>query len=88
MNTNKTLTFFITIICLSFITVSLLNAKTKPDPVRMQRHVDEVKITHPAEYQDMLKKAGGIVEDCISCHGDMKTRKLPSEYKFPRSPGR
>jgi hypothetical protein len=66
----------------------MLDADTAPDPVRMQRHVDKVKITHPVQYQDMLEKAGGVIVDCTSCHGDMKTKKLPSEYRFPRSPRR
>ncbi len=85
---NKTLVYFITILCFSFVAVSLPDAKTKPDPVKMQRHIDEVKVTHPSEYQDMMDNAGGIIEDCTSCHRDLKIKKLPHEYKFPRSPRR
>jgi hypothetical protein len=88
MTMNKTLMFLITVLCFAFTLVSTPDANTKPDLVKMQRHVDKVKITHPATYQDMLVKAGGIIEDCTSCHGDMKTKKLPSEYRYPRSPRR
>ncbi len=85
---NKILMSAIVIPAVVLSAYVITEADTKPDPVRMQRHIDEVKITHPAKYQEMLDKAGGVIVDCLSCHNDMKTKRLPSEYKYPRHPKR
>ncbi len=85
---SKSILSFIITVSLVFGTTMLTAAASKPNPVKMQRHVDKVKITHPAKYQEMLQKAGGQIEDCLSCHNDMKTKKDPSEYRLPRRPKR
>ncbi len=85
---SKIIPSLIITISLVFGTAALTVAASKPDPVRMQRHVDKVKITHPAKYQKMLQKTGGQIEDCLSCHKDMKTKKDPSEFRAPRRPNR
>lgn len=80
------LTVIATTPVLGIITVSAEIAT--PDPVKMQRHVEEVIITHPDKYQEMLEKAGGTIKDCLSCHSDLKTSRDLSEINYPRYPGR
>ena len=35
--------------------------------IYMQKHIDKVKVEKPREYQEMVEKAGTIV-NCLSCH--------------------
>jgi hypothetical protein len=35
--------------------------------IYLQKHIDKVKIEKPREYQEMVDKAGTIV-NCLSCH--------------------
>jgi len=73
-------------ILISSVGMIALSGAVPTNPARMQQHVDKVKITHPKEYQEMMEKAGGVIEGCTSCHKDLKTKKAPSEYKYPRYP--
>jgi hypothetical protein len=43
-------------------------ALTQEDIQKMQRHIEKVKFTNPAKYQAMVKRAGGNITHCCSCH--------------------
>ncbi len=39
----------------------------------MKVHIEKVKLTNPKKYQDMMKRAGGKITDCRSCHIEIKS---------------
>ncbi len=43
--------------------------------VKMQKHIDKVKLTKPGKYRTMLENAGGSITNCISCHQDFGINK-------------
>ncbi len=63
-----TLTFF----CLFLISgsYSVSNAALDKTQVKMQKHIDKVKVTKPGKYKLMFERAGGSIANCISCHQD------------------
>jgi len=46
-------------------------ALTQEDMRKMQEHIGKVKFTNPAKYQAMMKKTGGNITDCCSCHTEV-----------------
>lgn len=42
---------------------------TEGQRLYLQKHVEKVRIEKPREYQEMMDKAGTIV-NCLSCHED------------------
>jgi len=72
-----------------FLIVAFINATSaasQTDPVQMDQHIEDVKRTHPQEYQEMVEKAGGHLVDCLSCHNNLKLKKDPSESKHLKFP--
>ena len=47
--------------------ISYSDALADRQRIYLQKHVDKVKIEKPREYQEMVEKAGTIV-NCLSCH--------------------
>ena len=47
--------------------ISHSNQLAERQRVYMQKHVNKVKIEKPRKYQEMVNKAGTIV-NCLSCH--------------------
>ncbi len=84
--TTKTSILICATLVLSFGIITMSSAYSTPDPAKMQQHIDKVKISHPKEYQYMLDQAGGVIEDCLSCHKELQTKKNASEFNFPRYP--
>ena len=56
-------------LCLIFGLQSISHSDSLADRQRiyMQKHIDKVKIENPQEYQEMVDKAG-IIVNCLSCH--------------------
>ena len=50
-----------------FQSISHSDSLAERQRVYMQKHVDKVKVEKPKEYQEMVEKAGTIV-NCLSCH--------------------
>jgi hypothetical protein len=72
-----------------FSIVAFINstyAVSQTDSLKMEQHIEEVKRTHPQEYQKMVERAGGDIVDCLSCHFNLKFKKDPSEPKHPKFP--
>ena len=72
----------ISLFCL-VISISNISFADNKVSVKMQKHIDKVKRTKPAEYQNMFNKAGGIIVDCISCHQDFTSNKRFSTKTNP-----
>ena len=68
-------------------------ALTQEDMKKMKEHVEKVKFTKPAKYQAMMKRAGGNITHCCSCHVEVCSGSIPgstiiappAEQRIPRS---
>lgn len=74
---NKKVAVFM--VCCFFIAIATtdLSAATGKARVLMEKHMEKVKRTKPAEYQKMFKEANGNIVSCLSCHKDLM--KKPSK---------
>lgn len=63
-------------LCLIFglQSISIAEPSAEQQRIKMQRHIDKEKIKHPREYQEMVNKAGTIV-NCVSCHEEEFKKK-------------
>lgn len=59
---------------------------------KMNAHIEKMKIKNPIKYEEMVKRAGGNITHCCSCHvescaGNLPTQQLPTlQPPTPQSP--
>ena len=61
---------------------------------QMNKHLEEMKIKNPKKYEEMVKRAGGNITHCCSCHvevkacaGNIPTQQRPTpQIKTPKPP--
>jgi hypothetical protein len=96
----KRIVLILIIICLYIVFGYTLGANawmkqalTQEDTKKMKEHIEKVKFKNPAKYQAMIKKTGGNITDCCSCHTEVCSISIPgstiiappAEQRIPRS---
>lgn len=82
---KRLLTIIGSCLCLVLsVQTSLSYAAPQKNPAVMQDHIEKVKRTNPAGYQEMVDKAGGNIINCVSCHTDINKKKNPSGQTNPK----
>ena len=65
------LIFIIVCICLIFGMGDISYTASEVNPALMQKHMEKMKHAKPQKYRAMVERAGGNINDCFSCHGEL-----------------
>jgi hypothetical protein len=69
---------FLILVCLIFgmKNISHSDQLAEKQRIYLEKHVEKVRIEKPKEYQEMVEKAGTIV-NCLSCHEEEFMKEDP-----------
>jgi hypothetical protein len=81
---------YIAIVYLSMILSAVANVHAGPMKSqenykqKMNAHIGKMKIKNPIKYEEMVKRAGENITDCLSCHVEASQKNILPTHKPPK----